>query len=159
MARRGKPTVIYSYNGTNFVGTDRELRECIDGWNQRKIGSEVRQERIQWVFNPPAAPHMGGVWGRLVRSCKKALNVVVQNQVLTDELFLTASAVVEWVVNSRPLTEVRMWMILKLWHRLFSSLEEDLSTSNPVSLTTRSCQVTNVGDKHKWWQIIFGIVG
>ena len=49
---------------------------------------------------------MGGVWERLVGSCKKALNVVVQNQVLTDELLLTAFAVVEWVVNSRPLTEV-----------------------------------------------------
>ena len=35
---------------------------------------------------------------------EKALNVVVQNQVLTDELLLTAFAVVEWVVNSRPLT-------------------------------------------------------
>lgn len=100
MARRGKPTVIYSDNGTNFVGADRELRECIDGWNQHKIGSELSQEGIQWVFNPPAAPHMGGVWERLV------LNVVLQNQVLTDEVLLTAFAEVEWVVNSRPLTEV-----------------------------------------------------
>ncbi|KAL9977438.1 hypothetical protein ACROYT_G014841 [Oculina patagonica] len=106
MALRGKPTVIYSDNGTNFVGADRELRECINGWNQHKIGSELSQEGIQWVFNPPAAPHMGGVWERLVRSCKKALNVVLQNQVLTDEVLLTAFAEVAWVVNSRPLTEV-----------------------------------------------------
>ena len=53
----------------------------------------------------PAAPHMGGVWERLVRSCKKALNVL-QNQVLTDEVLLTAFAEVEWLVNSHPLTEV-----------------------------------------------------
>ena len=37
---------------------------------------------------------------------RKALNVVLQNQVLTDEVLLTAFAEVEWVVNSRPLTEV-----------------------------------------------------
>ncbi|XP_068728881.1 uncharacterized protein [Montipora capricornis] len=49
---------------------------------------------------------MGGVWERLVRSCKKALDVVLRNQVLTDELLLTAFAEVEWLVNSRPLTEV-----------------------------------------------------
>ena len=106
MARRGKPTVIYSDNGTNFVGANNELRECIDDWNQHKIGSLLSQDGIQWVFNPPAAPHMGGVWERLVRSCKKALNVVLQNQVLTDEVLLTAFAEVEWVVNSRPLTQV-----------------------------------------------------
>ena len=106
IARRGKPTVIYSDNGTNFVGANRELRECINDWNQDTIGSVLSQEGIQWVFNPPAAPHMGGVWERLVRSCKKALNVVLQNQVLTDEVLLTAFAEVEWLVNSRPLTEV-----------------------------------------------------
>ena len=49
---------------------------------------------------------MGGVWERLVRSCKKALDVVLQNQVLTDEVLLTAITDVESLVNSRPLTEV-----------------------------------------------------
>ena len=70
------------------------------------IGGVLSQDGIQWVFNPPAAPHMGGVWERLVRSCKKALDVVLRNQVLTDEVLLTAFAEVEWLVNSRPLTEV-----------------------------------------------------
>ena len=106
IARRGKPTVIYSDNGTNFVGANRELRECISAWNQNNIESVLSQDGIQWVFNPPAAPHMGGVWERLVRSCKKAQDVVLQNQVLTDEVLLTAFAEVEWLVNSRPLTEV-----------------------------------------------------
>ena len=52
-----------------------------------------------------STPH-GGVWERLVRSCKKALTVVLQNQVLTDEVLLTAITEVESLVNSRPLTEV-----------------------------------------------------
>ena len=54
IARRGKPTVIYSDNGTNFVRTNRELRECINDWNQDTIGSVFSQDGIQWVFNPPA---------------------------------------------------------------------------------------------------------
>ena len=49
---------------------------------------------------------MGGVWERLVRSCKKAFNVVLQNQVLTDEVLLTVIVEVECLVNGRPLTEV-----------------------------------------------------
>ena len=36
-----------------------ELRECYNDWNQDTIGSVLSQEGIQWVFNPPAAPHMG----------------------------------------------------------------------------------------------------
>ena len=106
IARRGTPTVIYSDNGTNFVGANREIQECLNGWNQDKIAGALSKERIQWVFNPPVAPHMGGVCERLVRSCKKSLNVVLQNQVLTDEVFLTAITEVESLINSRPLTEV-----------------------------------------------------
>ena len=41
-----------------------------------------------------------------MRSYKKALNVVLQNQVLTDEVLLTAITEVESLINSRPLTEV-----------------------------------------------------
>lgn len=104
--RRGKSTVIHSDNGTNFVGANREIQECLKGWNQDKIAGALSKERIQWIFNPPTAPRMGGVWERLVRSCKKALNVVLQNQVLMDEVLLTAIIEVESLVNSRPLTEV-----------------------------------------------------
>ena len=66
----------------------------------------LSQEEIQWLFNPAAVPHMVGVWERLVRSCKKGLDVVLENQVLTGDVLLTAIAEVEWLVNSRPLTEV-----------------------------------------------------
>ena len=68
MARRGKPRNIYSDNGTNFVGTERELKECLDRMEQAKISDTLSQYRIQWFFNPPSAPHFGGVWGRLVKS-------------------------------------------------------------------------------------------
>ena len=47
IARRGKPTVIYSDNETNFVGANRELRKCIDDWNQDMIGRVLSQEGIQ----------------------------------------------------------------------------------------------------------------
>ena len=59
MARRGKPRNIYSDNGTNFVGAERELKECLDGMDQAKISDTLSQDRIQWFFNPPSAPHFG----------------------------------------------------------------------------------------------------
>lgn len=81
IARKGKPTVIYSDNGTDFVGTNRELRESIDEWNQDTIGSVLSQEGIQWVFNLSAVPHIGAEWEHLVRSCQKALDRI--NSLLT----------------------------------------------------------------------------
>ena len=59
MARRGKPRHIYSDNGTNFVGAERELKECLDGMDQAKISDTLSQDIIQWFFNPPSAPHFG----------------------------------------------------------------------------------------------------
>ncbi|KFD47056.1 hypothetical protein M513_12044 [Trichuris suis] len=49
---------------------------------------------------------MGGVWEALIRSVKRALNVVLQRQALTDEILLTAMAHVECIINGRPLTHV-----------------------------------------------------
>ena len=51
MARRGKPRNIYSDNGTNFVGAERELKECLDGMDQAKISDTLSQDRIPWFFN------------------------------------------------------------------------------------------------------------
>ncbi len=106
VARRGNPQVIYSDNGTNFVGADCELKECIENWNQDKIANELSPKGIKWVFNPPASPHMGGAWERLVRSCKTTFKAVLKKQVLTDEVLAETMAEVESLVNSRPLTEV-----------------------------------------------------
>ena len=106
VARRGPPSDIYSDNGSNFVGADRKLKQSLQEWNQSQIADFLSQKEIQWHFNPPAASHFGGIWERLVQSCKKALKVVVHGQVVTDEVLETAFAETEALVNSRPLTEV-----------------------------------------------------
>jgi hypothetical protein len=106
IARRGSPTNIYSDNGTNFVGADRELKQSLTEWNQSKIAEYLSQKEIQWHFNPPGSPHFGGVWERLVQSCKKALKVVLHGQVISDDVLETAMVETEALVNSRPLTQV-----------------------------------------------------
>ena len=74
IGRRCKPGELFSDNGTNFVGADKELRECIENLYQTKIQNLVCAQGIQWHFNSPYAPHFGGAWERLVKSvkiCKK----------------------------------------------------------------------------------------
>ncbi|XP_052895591.1 uncharacterized protein LOC128302780 [Anopheles moucheti] len=62
--------------------------------------------RTKWTFNPPAAPHMGGVWERLVRSVKTAMSVLEDGRRLTDEILQTVIVEAEDMINSRPLTTV-----------------------------------------------------
>ena len=108
VGRRGIPSVCYSDNGTCLVAGERELREGINNWNQHAIGDFMSQERIEWRFNPPAAPHFGGVWERLVRSAKVAIKAVLGNQTVSDEVLSTVLTEVEFLLNGRPLTHVSM---------------------------------------------------
>ncbi|XP_062704517.1 uncharacterized protein LOC134286848 [Aedes albopictus] len=63
MARRGTPKKIYSDRGTNFVGANRELLQLHEA-----LMEEFADSEIEWIFNPPLSPHMGGNWERLIRS-------------------------------------------------------------------------------------------
>ena len=69
-ARRGQPKTIILDNVTNFVGAAREFKECFTE-HQRDLTVKLSESGIRLSFNPLAAPHFGGVWERLVRSCKK----------------------------------------------------------------------------------------
>ena len=80
IARRGKSSsIIIIDNETNFVGAEREFSEYVVAWNKEGIEEHQIQRGIRWKFNPPAAPHFGGVWEQLVRSCKKAMYAVLGN--------------------------------------------------------------------------------
>ncbi|XP_060862525.1 uncharacterized protein LOC132939397 [Metopolophium dirhodum] len=68
MPRRARCNTIYSDNGTNFVGAQRELKAYITN-----AGLEMAQEGIEWRFNPPAAPHFSGLWESAVKSAKHNL--------------------------------------------------------------------------------------
>ncbi|GBM00440.1 hypothetical protein AVEN_179245-1 [Araneus ventricosus] len=107
IARRGKPSDIYSDNGTNFVGANNELRKILkDLFNKEstgKIEDFIASEGIVWHFNPPATPYFGGLWEAGVKSLKSHLKRVVGNTVLTHEEFSTLVIQVEAVLNSRPL--------------------------------------------------------
>ena len=62
--------------------------------------------QIIWKFNPPGAPHFGGIWERLLRSCKKAMFAIVGNRQLTFPVLATTMCLVEQTLNVRPLTPV-----------------------------------------------------
>lgn len=57
---------IRSDNGTNFVATERELKEAIKEWNLSKIEQALQQKNVKWTFNPPYGAHHGGVLERFI---------------------------------------------------------------------------------------------
>ncbi len=103
-ARRGQVSIIRSDNGTNFVGAERELREALAKLDQSGINEVMMRKGVQWIFNPPAASHHGGIWERQIRTVRKVLNSVVKQQLLEDEGLHTLLCEVESIINGRPLT-------------------------------------------------------
>ncbi|XP_035219278.1 uncharacterized protein LOC118192422 [Stegodyphus dumicola] len=69
IARRGRISILYTDNGTNFVGTNNALNEL--DWEKIMEFSTI--EKIKWKFNPPSAAWWGGFQERLVRMVKELL--------------------------------------------------------------------------------------
>ncbi|XP_018400775.1 PREDICTED: uncharacterized protein LOC108778168 [Cyphomyrmex costatus] len=107
ISRRGKPSHMWSDNGTTFVGSRHRLREfsnflekeCI----QNEIQSFLREQRITWDFIPPNAPHCGGLWEAAIKSAKFHLYRIIGNAHLTFEEMQTILCDIETILNSRPI--------------------------------------------------------
>ena len=108
IARRGPVREIRCDNGTNFVGAERELREALKEMNHDELTEKLRQQQIDWKFNPPAASHMGGVWERQIRTVRRILATLLHEHTgrLDDESLHTLLCEVESIINSRPLTVI-----------------------------------------------------
>lgn len=154
VSRRGPCSDIYSDCGTNFVGADATLRRLIHSHvnsppAQDSIQQFVVQKGINFHFNPPAAPHQGGLWESAVKSAKHHLRRVMGDTVLTLSQFITLSTQVEAMLNSRPLTPL-------------SSDPADLEALTPghflIGAPLASVPEPNVSDvpsnRLKHWQLV-----
>ncbi|XP_062537780.1 uncharacterized protein LOC134206099 [Armigeres subalbatus] len=103
VARRGSPAEFFTDNATCFQGASRELQEEIAA----KLSSTFTSAQTRWRFIPPATPHMGGAWERLVRSVKVAAGSILDaSRKPDDETLETILCEVEAMINCRPLTYI-----------------------------------------------------
>ncbi|XP_073771200.1 uncharacterized protein [Danio rerio] len=102
IARRGRPVEILSDRGTNFRGADAELRAAFEEM-ETQLQQQLASYQIEFKFNPPNAPHFGGVWEREIRSIKNALQVAVGTQPLPEDVLHTILVEVEGIIDSKPL--------------------------------------------------------
>ena len=82
--RRGSPKAMYSEICSNFKGALKELKELVQGLDRYAITNFATTMKIEWHFNPPKAPRMGGVWEWLVRLVKEVMSGLLKYRVLTD---------------------------------------------------------------------------
>jgi hypothetical protein len=110
ISRRGQVKEMTSDNGTNLVGANRELRRAIKELDEQVIKKFTSGHEIKWKFNPPAASHQGGVWERQIRTVRKILQSILQEQHLksaqSDDQLHTLMCEIESTINSRPLTRM-----------------------------------------------------
>lgn len=90
-SRRGKPAHIYSDNGTNFVGANKELKNLkrILAEKTNIIEKLLGDIGIMWHFIPAHSPYFGGLWEAGVRFTKHHLRRIAGNSVLTFAEFYT----------------------------------------------------------------------
>lgn len=102
ISRRGKPYELLSDQGTNFKGGERELKESFAALHS-ELQCNLAAQQINFVFNPPGAPHFGGCWEREIRSIKTALRVTIGAQTVTEEVLRTVLTEIEGILNSKSL--------------------------------------------------------
>ncbi|UYV65880.1 hypothetical protein LAZ67_3005787 [Cordylochernes scorpioides] len=102
VARRGRPSIVYSDNGLNFVGCNNLFKKV--NWNDVLRYATV--QRIKWNFNPPTAAFWGGWWERLVGLMKQLIQKVLGDKTVAYEELQTVICEVESSMNSRPLTAI-----------------------------------------------------
>ena len=105
-ARRGWPKKMLSENGTNFAAAEKEIRALVAQLDQKQIERATANKGITCYWNPPVAPHFGGVFESMIMSAKRAIAAVLPNANVNDEELQTIFTGVESLLNSRPLTTI-----------------------------------------------------
>ncbi|KAK3102130.1 hypothetical protein FSP39_009042 [Pinctada imbricata] len=106
---RGPVVQFRSDRGTNIVGASEDLAIDAQFIEKGPVSDFLLSSRTTWIFNPPYAPHMGGVWERLIGTVKRILNsMLLQHKVktLTHDELVTLMSEICAIVNNRPLVDV-----------------------------------------------------
>ncbi|XP_029173240.1 uncharacterized protein LOC114942104 [Nylanderia fulva] len=104
VSRRGLPSKLYSDNGTNFHGADKELNDAFSAlMKDSSLHDILANDKIEWNFIPSAAPHFGGLWEAGIKSLKSHLKRVAGSRTLSQAEFATLLCQIEACLNSRPI--------------------------------------------------------
>lgn len=101
---------MYSDNGTQFKGATTELEKLLF-WaikeSEQHVAPLLANDHIEWHFNPPSAPHFGGIFEAGVKSMKYHVKRVLGNSNFTFEELSTLLYQTAGILNSRPICALK----------------------------------------------------
>ena len=100
IARRGKPQIMLSDNGSNFRSFSSILENF---YADSDVNDQLNSFKIEWKFIPSRAPWFGGFWERMIGVTKSILRKVIGRSLLSREHLYTILTEVESKINDRPL--------------------------------------------------------
>jgi hypothetical protein len=115
------PNPPFTLTGVDYFETETDVFRAGDQfrWSRERnapvskvlcnyvvLNAKLQQEGLDWNFNPPFAPHMGGAWEAMVKLAKRAITATTNGAQLTDDELSTVAAECEAMLNNRPLTYV-----------------------------------------------------
>ena len=100
VARRGRPSVIYSYNGLTFVAASKWLKSVR---KDEELNEFLCELSISWRFNLSRAPWWGGQFERLIGVMKGCFYKTVGNGLLSWDELTEVLLDIEIAMNNRPL--------------------------------------------------------
>ena len=104
VSRRWIPSIVYSDNGTNFQGAQKDISNLLSSNNfQEEVIDHASSRFIEWNFIPPHSPHFGGLWEAGIKSLKHHLKRTMTGQVFTFEELSTLTTQIETILNSHPI--------------------------------------------------------
>ncbi|GFU89674.1 integrase catalytic domain-containing protein [Trichonephila clavipes] len=106
ISRRGKCHKIFSDNGTNMIGANREIKALSKLVRDREetLFAFFAEEGIEWSFILPRSPNWGGLWEANIKSLKYHFKRIAGNSKFSYEELLTLITQIEAILNSRPLS-------------------------------------------------------
>ena len=103
---RGWPKKIHSDNAPTLVGADNELKRIVAGLDWKLLETYGHKFGMVWSFCPADAPWQNGSTEALVKSVKRALKVVIGEQICSYAEFQTVVYEAAQLVNQRPIGKV-----------------------------------------------------
>lgn len=68
-----------------------------------ELQQKLATQQVEFKFNPPQAPHFGGIWEREIKSLKNALRCCLNDRVPNEAGLQTLITEVEGMINLKPL--------------------------------------------------------
>lgn len=113
MLSKGTPKVIYSDNGTNFVGAANKIKSVCEQWNKILLKSGILNFPIEWKFSPARASHFNGAVEIMVKLNRKlfynTLDMTKTKMHQHDDMSLSyLIAECAHILNFRPIEMTKM---------------------------------------------------